>query len=832
MTAPAAATTNIWTYDSFSNNIVHSDDGDHVYVIESGELVSLDADTGEKEWETSGYTFDTIDAGGGIVVGADNQEDAVAIDADTQEELWRTDKIGNQLLSIGVDPDNNFVLASSTGNSFQGVAGELRGINLNDGTTVWSREGEWNYDVNGAGVGNGKAAVLSDETLHIIDQDTGNTEWTENNVGLNILAMQGNTVAVNDDAKISAYEVDSGNELFSESLNLGAARAVDFNDDGNVVAVNDDNDGNPVVREYDLSGNVVNEAVYEEPIYDVAVDGERLYFGGQTIKAYSTLLKNPSPKSGAIDSPAELSIELSAEVSSVEFRDASDDSVIERISDPSSGELTADWAFDATARPQRWYAAAVDSNGTVMVASEEQVFNSLHNASPSNENVFEPPVTLEIDVAGVADAYGGSATVTFYNGSDAQIGQDTLSADGTATATYNNAVAGTNEWYATVKGSNGQTDTLINDRLTFQAPEQLEIRDEQNPGTLITNPGSAEVRFYTDSDQVYTRSPDNGTIPLAGLPADETFVAAVSVEGYNTRTITIDSLLEQQTAYLLSENATVAEVDFELNDQTNQFPADQTTLFVQRAITRNNSTAWRTIVGERFGATGTVPTTLAAGDRYRLKVRNGDGDMRALGSYVAAGAAVEPLRIGQVTFQGAQDSGASFSSRFDSSSGSEAVDLRYVDPSGDTDELNVTVRRQDANNTVVFQDSISGPIDTYRERIPTSALPDHTDDSSYKVEYSAARSGAAVPISGNRTIGDVPSVATDWPIDPQFLNIAGYLFILALFGAMVILSPRHAGLVGSATAFALSIMGVIAINSLVLSFALVVSGLFAVGGES
>jgi len=340
------------------------------------------------------------------------------------------------------------------------------------------------------------------------------------------------------------------------------------------------------------------------------------------------------------------------------------------------------------------------------------------------------------------------------------------------------------------------------------------------------------VRFYTDSDQVYTRSPDNGTISLAGLPADETFVAAVSVEGYNTRTITIDSLLEQQTAYLLSENATVAEVDFELNDQTNQFPADQTTLFVQRAITRNNSTAWRTIVGERFGATGTVPTTLAAGDRYRLKVRNRDGDMRALGSYVAAGAAIEPLRIGQVTFQGAQDSGASFSSRFDSTSESEAVDLRYVDPSGDTDELNVTVRRQDANNTVVFEDSISGPIDTYRERIPTSALPGHTDDSSYKVEYSAARAGSARPVSGNRTIGDVPSVAKDWPIDPQFLNIAGYLTILALFGAMVILSPRHAGLVGSATAFALSIMGVIAINALVLSFALVVSGLFAVGGES
>jgi len=479
----------------------------------------------------------------------------------------------------------------------------------------------------------------------------------------------------------------------------------------------------------------------------------------------------------------------------------------------------------------------VNAGGVTKVAlTEEGVTFDGHIPSLSNpkptDAVYNSPVTLSVDVtdADFGRVQNDSLTVEFRDGSGATIGTDTLTSNGTVTATYSDPVAGRNDWSVTVTDVYENTATA--GPITFRTPAELEIRDEQNPGTLITNPGSAEVRFYTDSDQVYTRSPSNGTISLAGLPADETFVAAVSVEGYETRTITIDSLLEQQTAYLLDANATAAEVDFELNDQTNQFPADQTTLFVQRAITRDNSTAWRTIVGERFGATGTVPTTLAAGDRYRLKVRNRDGDMRALGSYVAAGAAIEPLRIGQVTFQGAQDSGASFSSRFDSTSESEAVDLRYVDPSGDTDELNVTVRRQDANNTVVFQDSISGPINTYRERIPTSALSGHTDSSTYKVEYSAARAGSAVPISGNRTIGDVPSVAKDWPIDAQFLNIAGYLTVLALFGAMVILSPRHAGLVGSATAFALSIMGVIAINSLVLSFALVVSGLFAVGGES
>jgi len=451
------------------------------------------------------------------------------------------------------------------------------------------------------------------------------------------------------------------------------------------------------------------------------------------------------------------------------------------------------------------------------------------NGAPADGRaLYDSDATVGALVDGGTLPIGGAMTVEIVSSGSTELNTTITNAQRLNTS-LSTVVGGRNEW--TVAATDQTTGDSVTQTFGFRAPSELEIRDEQNPDTLLTNPGNAEVRFYTDSDQVYTRSPTNGTISLSGLPADETFVAAVSVQGYNTRTITINSLLEQQTAYLLDENATVAEVDFELSDQTNQFPADQTTLFVQRAITQNNSTAWRTIVGERFGATGTVPTTLAAGDRYRLKVRNRDGDMRALGSYVAAGAAVESLRIGQVTFQGAQDSGASFSSRYDSTSSSEAVDLRYVDPSGDTDTLNVTVRRQDANNTVVFEDSISGPIQTYRERIPTSSLPGHSADSSYRVEYSAARAGTTIPVSGNRTIGDVPSVATDWPIDPPFLNIAGYLTVLALFGAMVILSPRHAGLVGSSTAFALSIMGIIAINSLVLSFALVVSGLFAVGGE-
>jgi hypothetical protein len=829
--APAAAATLVWTTSVHSDSLNGMEYDDELDRIVSGSndntVKTTDAD-GTVQSTFSGHT-DNVQS-----VGIDSQSSTV-VSAAYDDTLRGSDLSGNQKWSVTM---TEIVVGAGAGSGLA-AGGDFNGeIYIRDADT-------------GDAVGSYTAttyprdiAITSDKTIvaglddgNIVALDSSGTrQWTatisDSLSSVSVDESTGTVVAVSvQNDEVRAYDIADGTEKWSWQPGHNVRDIAVAESKGLVLSISYDD-----VYALDVNTGGPADTLYEGlPLtgdrMTAADDGTVFVAGSQgEVVRIDAVLNNPTPTAGDIGSPVNLTVQVPGTADSVEFYDGSDGSLIGTDSSPGS-EASVRWDFDATARPQQWYAVAVDGSGTELERTGTQVFNSLYGPDPAaGAAVFNDPVTLSVDVAGVGSAYGGSATVSFYNSSGGQIGQDTLSADGTATATYNNPVAGSNEWYATVQGSNGLSDTLPNQ--TFQAPEQLEIRDEQNPGTLITNPGSAEVRFYTDSDQVYTRSPDNGTISLAGLPADETFVAAVSVEGYNTRTITIDSLLEQQTAYLLSENATVAEVDFELNDQTNQFPADQTTLFVQRAITRNNSTAWRTIVGERFGATGTVPTTLAAGDRYRLKVRNRDGDMRALGSYVAAGAAIEPLRIGQVTFQGAQDSGASFSSRFDSTSESEAVDLRYVDPSGDTDELNVTVRRQDANNTVVFEDSISGPIDTYRERIPTSALPGHTDDSSYKVEYSAARSGAAVPISGNRTIGDVPSVATDWPIDPQFLNIAGYLFILALFGAMVILSPRHAGLVGSATAFALSIMGVIAINSLVLSFALVVSGLFAVGGES
>jgi hypothetical protein len=156
------------------------------------------------------------------------------------------------------------------------------------------------------------------------------------------------------------------------------------------------------------------------------------------------------------------------------------------------------------------------------------------------------------------------------------------------------------------------------------------------------------------------------------------------------------------------------------------------------------------------------------------------------------------------------------------------LDYRYADTRGQTQNLTVTVVNL-STSKVEYQSSLSGPITTTRGQIPFSQI-NYSQDSAYRVEYSADRGTAGI-FDGTRAVGDIPEIADEWNIDPRILEIFGFIFIFAMFGATVILSPRHAGLVASVVAMGLNVIGVVSINSILLGFGFVVSGLFAAGGR-
>jgi hypothetical protein len=449
----------------------------------------------------------------------------------------------------------------------------------------------------------------------------------------------------------------------------------------------------------------------------------------------------------------------------------------------------------------------------------------LASPSPSSgKTVQESPVKLRIDVsdADFATSQGDELTVTFYDESDgSKLGTQTITQNQMVNETFDNPVAGTNEWSVRVEDSYG--NVVESQTFSFQTPEVLELRNESAPNNLVTEESNIEVRFFgQESGEVITRTASNGTVDMTGLPVDEPLIASTDVDGYFQRSIAIDSILEQQRMFLLPESADSSQVDWVLDDNSGRFDSGETTLFIERPIEIDGETKYRVIYGEQFGGTGRTASTLATGDRYRLRVENQDGNTRLLGSYLAAGAAQETLTVGSVDFPGLDDTGTAFSAVLDKDDG--VIDYRFADDSAETDELTVEIYR---NGELVQNSTLSGPIQTVREQVPLSEL-NHSEGDSYRVEYSAGRNG--IVVDGERIVGDVPELAKDWNIDEGLLNILGMVTIVGSFGAVVILSPRHAGLVAFSVAFALSIIGVVAMNQILIGLGFVASGLFAAAG--
>lgn len=471
------------------------------------------------------------------------------------------------------------------------------------------------------------------------------------------------------------------------------------------------------------------------------------------------------------------------------------------------------------------------AEGYVQIEEESLLFETYEpkidesSASPSSENgVTGPPVELSVDVSDRDFGFLQSDTVEveFFDASDdTSFGTTTLTSAGTATETFDDPVGGLNRWYVVATDSHG--NEVTSPVFEFRTPSVLELRNESSPGQFVTEESNIEVRFFgQESAEVTTRTATNGTIDMTGLPVDEPLIASTDVNGYFQRSIAIDSILEQQRMFLLPESADASQVDWVLDDNTGRFDPTETVLYIERPIEINGQTEYRTIYGETFGGTGRTASTLATDDRYRLRVENQDGNVRLLGSYVAAGAAQETLTVGSVDFPGLDDTGTAFSATLNDDDG--VIDYRFADDAGETSELTVEVYQ---NGDLVQNATLNGPIQTVREQIPLSSL-NHSEGDSYRIEYQAQRNG--IVVDGTRIVGDVPEIAEEWNIDPGLLNILGFVTVIASFGAVVILSPRHAGIVASSVLFGLSLIGVVTVSNILVGFAFLVSGVFAAAG--
>jgi hypothetical protein len=414
-----------------------------------------------------------------------------------------------------------------------------------------------------------------------------------------------------------------------------------------------------------------------------------------------------------------------------------------------------------------------------------------------------------------------------FNGSTQATGS--LASSGTVSASIppEGQLGGTHTWSIEAEDIYGNQRT---ETFQYRVPGNLTILNETSPTQKIDN-AQVEVTFFGPDGQVVTQSTQTGVIDLTGLPVTEEMVIAVEADGYKPRTSYIETIYQQSRVYLAPENASTANVIYALDDKTGRFPAEGTSLRIQRPITRDrdgdgtNETRFETVAGDRFGAAGEVAGDLILNERYRLVIENQQGEQRVLGGYTVTGDDRVTLEVGAITFAaGEQDQATVFQAALEGSANSRTVTVRYADPDNRTTQLQYEVIRSDG--TVLQPNTtVAGPVPSFKTTIPVpNSAP---DDVSYEVRFHADRDEAA-DSGGLRRIGDVPEIAKDLGVDPTVLAYISFVGLVAITGLVVVFDDRLAALTAVVVATLLTTLGAISIPAPALGIAGVIALLYNV----
>jgi hypothetical protein len=311
---------------------------------------------------------------------------------------------------------------------------------------------------------------------------------------------------------------------------------------------------------------------------------------------------------------------------------------------------------------------------------------------------------------------------------------------------------------------------------TLDVPGTIYLKNESNPGENLSAATNATITFYTD-DGVTRRNVTTNAVNLSGLAPGAFYEVVLDAEGFYRRRLTLDTLADQQTAYLLPKSADAAELEFVLVDYSGNYPVESSRLLVRRALTIDNATTRETISSGSFDAAGEYPITLADRARYQLIVENDAGDRRVLGAYDVRGSTTEELVIGSINVSAVE--GESYAIVVNRTTNGDWLRLQitYTDEANATSNYVVELRKDDAIVRRYQQVTTLGT---------TTVTFNVSADQRYELVVTATRNGEQVteryPVGGGLGI--------DLPLDSKWLGTFAMIFV-GFVGALG--APRYAG---------------------------------------
>jgi hypothetical protein len=258
----------------------------------------------------------------------------------------------------------------------------------------------------------------------------------------------------------------------------------------------------------------------------------------------------------------------------------------------------------------------------------------------------------------------------------------------------------------------------------------------------------------------------------------------IRAQDFENRTLVIDdpssspsALMEPSPGSGLSGEKETYTQFFALDDRTGNYPAANTVLVISQYL--NGS--WTEIASEEFGSQNLIKQSLSDGNDYRLRIRNGEGNIRELSIFEGdttlenetVTLTVETVEPGDGSFG---DLGYAWDASFRDEEGQSPFIRYQLDTRNETsvDNLRVVIYEQGNETNEIYNNSF-GLANSVQITQPL------TDDQSNKT-WIVAWSGDVEddPVQGSRVVGSFtrPSL----PIDDFWLSAGSFVLLVSIGG--------------------------------------------------
>lgn len=251
---------------------------DSTVVALSTDVKGINIADGSSKWTTTVDNNDVVMSDSGVVYVASETDNVTALNPETGNESWQHTPsdtyTSSEILTLHNDEQNNNVVVEGFNND------RTWAVNKSTGAQEWSESG----DLNAVTVDDGVMAFEKSDSLHLIDTETGDSEWvsSESVSFLKQVEISSDTVYVSD-YDVVAFDRDDGSVLWEHS---GDRILANTEFDGVVFASADE--GSELVALDAMNGDELWSYSVEGVIVDRATESGDWLFTGSTDTANAT----------------------------------------------------------------------------------------------------------------------------------------------------------------------------------------------------------------------------------------------------------------------------------------------------------------------------------------------------------------------------------------------------------------------------------------------------------------------------------------------------------------------------------------------------------------